>query len=453
MCLVEVPVPARSPEAFNAVLSPAAAARLQRAVHASRPVFAGRKVVNVSSTAHGGGVAELLAALVPLARGAGVDARWMVVGGDEAFYRLTKRLHNRLHGTAGDGGALDEAERAHYEATLAPAADALLELLGPGDLVLLHDPQTVGLAPALRAAGHPVAWRAHIGIDSAGELTKSAWRFLEPYVAAADVCVFSREAYAWDMVAPQRRAVISPSIDPFSAKNRELASGEAPAILRRAGIVLDRPYVLQVSRWDVLKDPNGVIDGFARHVAPSTNADLVLAGPAVDSVADDPEGATVLDHANHLQRTLPPEIGARVHLLRLPMDDPDENALIVNALQRGAAVVVQKSLAEGFGLTVAEAMWKSRPVVASACGGIGDQIEHGRNGLLLDDPRNGAAFGAAVRALLGDRGLARSLGEAARERVRTHFLSDRSLLAYLELLAPLAARTPVIPRTPHAAAR
>lgn len=448
MCLVEVPVPTRSPQAFDAVLAPDAAAELHRAVAAARDAFAGRKIFNINSTAHGGGVAELLAAIVPLARGAGVDARWLVVPGDEAFFRLTKRLHNRLHGSAGDGGPLGEDERRHYEATLAPAAAALLDRLAPGDLVLLHDPQTAGLAPALRAAGHPVVWRAHIGIDSAGELTRSAWSFLEPYVLAADVCVFSRQAYAWDAVPEQRRAIISPSIDPFSPKNRELAHGEAAAILFRAGIALRRPYVLQVSRWDTLKDPSGVIDAFARYVAPFTDAELVLAGPAVDSVADDPESATVLDHAHHLQRRLAPEVRARVHLLRLPMDDPDENALIVNALQRRAAVVVQKSLAEGFGLTVTEAMWKGRPVVGSACGGIRDQIEHGRSGLLLEDPRNGAEFGAAVRALLGDHELARSLGDAARERVRTHFLSDSSLRAYLALLAPLAARTPVVSAQP-----
>ncbi len=467
MCLIDVPLTARSLAAFDDVLPDDAVAHLHTAVAAGREAFAGRKVVNVNSTARGGGVAELLAALLPFARGAGVDARWMVVPGDEAFFRLTKRLHNRLHGSAGDGGPLGAAERELYEAALAPAAEALLGLMVPGDLALLHDPQTAGLAPALRAAGHPVVWRCHVGIDTPGELTRSTWKFLEPYVTAADICVFSRAAYAWDVVAPKRCRVISPTIDPFSEKNAELDDEQTSAILRAAGVLAGDPppadtpilrratadqhaplapedrYVLQVSRWDALKDPAGVVDGFARHVATAGDGHLVLAGPAVDSVADDPEGATVFDHTHALRERLPANVRARVHLLRLPMDDPVENALMVNALQRRAAVVVQKSLAEGFGLTVAEAMWKSRPVVASARGGILDQIEHGRSGILLDDPRDGAAFGRAVRTLLDDERTAAAIGRAGRERVRTHFLSDRSLLAYLGVLAPLAEAAPL----------
>jgi trehalose synthase len=180
----------------------------------------------------------------------------------------------------------------------------------------------------------------------------------------------------------------------------------------------------------------------------------VLAGPAVGSVGDDPEGATVLNHVQDQRLRLQDELRERVHLLGLPMDDPDDNALMVNALQRGAAVVVQKSLAEGFGLTVTEAMWKARPVVASARGGLRDQIHDRRTGLLLHDPRDGAAFGAAVLALLDDEPLAERLGNAARERVRRKFLSDSSLVAYLRVLAPLAARTPLSARrSPRAAAR
>jgi trehalose synthase len=439
---------------FDAILAPAAAQRLHAGVRLAREVFAGRSIVNVNSTARGGGVAELLHAILPLARDAGVDARWLVAGGDAAFFRLTKRLHNRLHGTAGDGGPLDDEARAHYDATLAPAAEELLALLRPGDLVLLHDPQTVGLAPALHAAGHPVVWRAHIGVDSAGELTRTAWAFLAPYVAAADVCVFSRRAFAWDVVPAARRTVVSPSIDPFSTKNRDLSADEVAAVLRRPDIALTRPYVLQCSRWDALKDPAGVVDFFARHVAPRAAVDLVLAGPAVGSVADDPEGATVLDHLQDQWRHLPDDVRERVRLLGLPMDDPDDNALMVNALQRGAAVVVQKSLAEGFGLTATEAMWKARPLVASARGGLRDQVRHRRTGLLLDDPRDGAAFGAAVCELLADEPLARQLGQAARERVRGRYLSNASLLSYLKVLAPLAARTPLSGRrSPRAAAR
>jgi trehalose synthase len=449
MCLSDVPLSPRSLDAFDDVLSPAAARRLHEATAAGRRAFSGRTVYNINSTAHGGGVAELLGALLPFALQAGVDARWLVIQGDEAFFRLTKRLHNRLHGSAGDGGPLGTAQRHCYMETLAPVTEALLDRVRPGDLVLLHDPQTAGLAPPLARAGIPVVWRCHVGIDAPGEIARSAWRFLAPYVLTADVAVFSRPGYAWDVIARDRCAFISPSIDPFSPKNAACDPLPPGTVLRGAivdedaALGADDPYVLQVSRWDGLKDPAGVIDGFARHVAPFTDAHLVYAGPAVDSVADDPEGVAVFDRARALREALPARVRGRIHLARLPMEDPVANALMVNHLQRGAAVVVQKSLAEGFGLTVAEAMWKARPVVASALGGICDQIEHGVSGVLLDDPRDGAAFGLAVRRLLDDADTARELGVAARERIRERFLSDRSLIEYLNLLAPLAARASI----------
>ena len=185
---------------------------------------------------------------------------------------------------------------------------------------------------------------------------------------------------------------------------------------------------MQVSRWDELKDPLGVIRGFAEHVP---EAHLVYAGPAVAAVTDDPEGEQVLRNAQRLRDELPEQARRRLHLACLPMDDPEENAIIVNALQRHARVVVQKSLAEGFGLTVAEAMWKARPVVASRIGGIQDQIEDGTSGVLLDDPHDLAAFGDAVARLLADPDRAERMGDAARERVRNGFLSSRSLLDYL----------------------
>jgi trehalose synthase len=201
--------------------------------------------------------------------------------------------------------------------------------------------------------------------------------------------------------------------------------------------------VLQVSRWDALKDPLGVIRAFAEHVPPSTGAHLVYAGPAVSAVADDPEGARVLHDALALREALPAHQRSRVHLASLPMDDPAENAIIVNALQRHATVVAQKSLAEGFGLTVAEAMWKARPVIASRIGGIQSQIEHGVSGLLLGDPRDLQAFGDAVAALLGDPQRAKSLGENARARVRDQFTSPRSLLDYLGLIQRVLGRSRV----------
>jgi trehalose synthase len=199
--------------------------------------------------------------------------------------------------------------------------------------------------------------------------------------------------------------------------------------------------VVQVSRWDGLKDPVGVIRGFADHVAPHTDAHLVLAGPAAEAVSDDPEGDQVLRDSLLAWEFLPPPVRDRVHLATLPMKDTEENATLVNALQRKAEVVVQKSLAEGFGLTVAEAMWKGRPVVASRIGGIQDQIEDGRTGLLISDPRDLAEYGAAVRSLLDDPERAARMGAAARERVRDYFLGPRHLMQYGELLERLVSPT------------
>ena len=197
------------------------------------------------------------------------------------------------------------------------------------------------------------------------------------------------------------------------------------------------PLVAQVSRWDAMKDMAGVMEGFAAHVDPALGAHLLLVGPAVAGVADDPEAAAVLRDCRGRREALPAAARERVHLACMPMDDPDEQAAVVNALQRHAAVVTQKSLAEGFGLTVAEAMWKARPVVASAVGGIQDQIDDGVDGVLLADPRDLAAFGAAVERLLADPGEARRLGAAARARVVDEFLGDRHLQRWADLLGGL----------------
>jgi trehalose synthase len=245
--------------------------------------------------------------------------------------------------------------------------------------------------------------------------------------------VFSREAFVWDELDAGRRVIIPPSIDVFSPKNAELEPAAIDAVLGSMGL-RGRRYVLQVSRWDALKDPIGVVTGFAEHVAPFTDAHLVCAGPDVTAVTDDPEGAAVYGATCAAWRALPEALRERIHVALLPMDDVAENARIVNALQRGAGVVVQKSLAEGFGLTVAEAMWKSRPVVASRIGGIQDQIDDGVSGLLLDDPRDLRAYGAAVRSLLDDPLRAQAMGRAAHERVRERFLGSHSLVDYLSLI-------------------
>jgi trehalose synthase len=469
----EVYVRSRRVDRFGSILPADRFSAFTAAVEEARMLLDALVVWNVNSTAHGGGVVELLHPLVGYARGAGVDARWVVIEGTSDFFAVTKRIHNRLHGAEGDGGALDDEARRIYERVLARNAEGFVERVRVGDVVILHDPQTAGMVDALRAAGAAVIWRCHVGLDTRNERAQEAWAFLQPYLQHADAYVFSRASFAWEGLDRDRIVVIMPSIDPFAPKNQDLDADTVSAVLRESGIVVggapgaavfrrsdgtpgriercarlvqDRPLapgdavVLQVSRWDLLKDPFGVIVGFAEHVPAETGAHLLYAGPDVEAVADDPEGARVLRESIALRDQLPAAARERVHLATLPMVDEEENATIVNALQRHARIVLQKSLAEGFGLTVSEAMWKARPVVASRIGGIQDQIVHGESGVLLDDPRDLEAYGAVVTDLLAHREGAERLGSAARERVREHFVSVRSLLDYLHVIERVQAR-------------
>jgi trehalose synthase len=465
----DIPISSMGVERFREVLPPERFEAFEHSLEEARGMLEGRVVWNVNSTAKGGGVVELLNPLVAYARGAGVDARWVVIDGTADFFAVTKRIHNHLHGAAGDGLPLDERARRVYEQVRSDNARELTPRVQPGDVVILHDPQTAGLVSALREAGAMVIWRCHVGLDTPNELAREAWRFLAPYLVDAERYVFSRESFAWEGLDRERIVVIAPTIDVFSPKHEDLPHDTVVAVLHAAGIVagdgrpatfrhhdgtpgrverravmvedepltFDTPVVLQVSRWDLLKDPFGVIRGFAEHVAPETGAHLVYAGPAVEAVADDPEGAQVLRESIELRESLPEPQRRRIHFATLPMEDQQENAVMVNALQRHAQVVVQKSLAEGFGLTVAEAMWKARPMVASRIGGIQDQIVHGESGILLDDPRDLAAYGAAVTDLLSDPERAARIGQAARERVRDHFISPNSLLSYIGVLRGL----------------
>jgi trehalose synthase len=471
--LADVTVTPLPPERFEGVLGPDALAAFRRTIARGRELLDGRTFWNVNSTARGGGVAEMLLSLIGYARGAGIDARWVVVPGDAGFFRLTKRLHNRLHGID-DGIPLGPADRELYERWCGASAEALARRVKPRDVVLLHDPQTAGMVPRMLQTGAPVIWRAHIGLDLPNDAAREAWRFLTPYVERAGEWIFSREGYAWESLGRDRLTVIAPSIDAFSPKNQNLSFSGVTAILRAAGLAadhhhrsravferldgsvgqveaaatvieehqlrLDVPLVVQVSRWDRLKDPVGVLAGFVEHVGADEDPHLVLAGPDVTAVADDPEGAEVLAEVEAAWRSLHRADRRRVHLALLPMGDTDENAVIVNSLQRRADVVVQKSLAEGFGLTVAEAMWKGRPVVASDVGGIQDQIEDGRTGRLVA-PQDLAEFGTRVSELLADPHGAERMGAAAQASVRDHFLGPRHLGQYVELLERvLAAR-------------
>ncbi|HWO17105.1 MAG TPA: glycosyltransferase [Solirubrobacterales bacterium] len=439
----------------------------------ARKLFSGRAVWHVNSTHRGGGVAEMLRALLPYVRGVGVDTRWVVLRDGPDFFTITKRLHNNLHGDPGDGGSMGKEERAIYEETLAESARHLTRLLQPGDVVYLHDPQTAGLVPAVRDGGVGVIWRCHIGVDEPNDLVRRAWDFLRPYVEQADAYVFSRPQYVWEGLDVERAWMVPPSVDPFSPKNQEMEPVVVEAILgeiglgphapeaapvftrgdgtpgrveRRAKIHQEEPLpagarlVAQVSRWDRLKDPMGLLECFARHLD-DPGAHLVLAGPSAGAVSDDPEGAGVLEAVADAWRRLPEETRRRAHLAVLPMEDIDENGAMVNAIQRRADVLVQKSLAEGFGMTVAEGMWKARPMVGSRVGGIQDQIVDGESGVLVD-PGDLEGFARAIRELLDDPDRAARLGEAARRRIRESFLGIHRLGQYVDLIAGLGAEEP-----------
>ncbi len=340
-----------------------------------------------------------------------------------------------------------------------------------GDIVILHDPQTAALARIAMPTGVSVVWRCHVGIDDQNVHSERAWTFLRPYIEHVDAFVFSREQFAPPWIPRNRLATIPPSIDPFSAKNeamdpdlvhdvltavglvagrdggRELPftrrDGSAGAISRRVDLlgteplpVASAPIVLQASRWDLMKDMRGVMHGFADLIASDTDAHLVLAGPETSGVADDPEADGVLRACRDDWERFPEALRRRIHLACVPMADGDEAAAIVNAMQRHAAVVVQKSFAEGFGLTVTEAMWKARPVVGSAVGGIVDQVVAGKTGLLVD-PHDPEDYARAVRSLLHDARLARRMGAAGRDRAVAYFLGDRHLEQWAALFEQL----------------
>ena len=334
-----------------------------------------------------------------------------------------------------------------------PNRDALEGRIHRGDIVFLHDPQTAGLARHLIEYGVRVAWRCHVGADRSNAQTEEAWAFLAPYLAECHTFIFSHAAFVPPFLAGKDVWIIEPSIDPLAAKNRPLPRARVMSLLEGIGLLSgpgnshspavvgtlapfapDDSLVVQVSRWDRLKDMAGVMRGFADHVAGRDNVRLALVGPAVEAVEDDPEGDRVLAECIDLWSSLPARAHNVIRLVCLPMADPVANALMVNVVQRHASVVVQKSLQEGFGLTVTEAMWKSRPVVASAVGGIVGQIPPG-TGILLQDPSDLDTFGETLATLLADPAEMASMGRRARRHVRQHFLSDRHLIDYARLLA------------------
>ncbi len=456
--LRDVEVPAHSLARLGRLVGPQRFAALEEAAGATISSLDGATAWNISSTAHGGGVAEMVGLLCSYARDAGANARWIVIDADAEFFGITKRLHNRLHGAAGDAGDLGPKEAAHYSNVLGANCDALDARIHPGDIVFLHDPQTAGLARHLTEYGVRVAWRCHIGADRANAHTEEAWAFLAPHLAECHTFIFSHAAYVPPILAGKDVWIIEPSIDPLAAKNRPLPRARVESLLEGIGLISgpgnsdspavvgtlgpfakDDTLVVQVSRWDRLKDMAGVMRSFADHVAGRDDLRLALVGPAVEAVEDDPEGEGVLAECIDLWSSLPTRAQRAIRLVRLPMADPVANALMVNAVQRHASVVVQKSLQEGFGLTVTEAMWKSRPVLASAVGGIVGQIPPGA-GILLQDPSDLDTFAESLVTLLADPAEMASMGRRARRHVRQHFLSDRHLIDYARVIAHMTGR-------------
>lgn len=372
----------------------------------------GVSVQNINSTAVGGGVAEILSRMVPLLKQLGVDARWDVIKGDEHFFEVTKKFHNALHGVPVE---ITPADRELFlEVNRWNAAE-----LQFGDIVFVHDPQPVALVMERPTRGKHWIWRCHIDFS---QPDRHLWQFLEQYVGRYDAAVFSAPAFGRALPIPQ--AMISPSIDPLSDKNRELKEEEISSVFNRFGIDRSRPVVTQVSRFDYLKDPLGVIKAF-RMARRRVDCQLVLAG---GGATDDPEGPALMQKV-HEEADKEKDI----HVIFLPPSSDIE----INALQRGSTVVLQKSLREGFGLTVAEALWKGRPVIAGAVGGIPLQIAHRYSGILTHSIEGTAQW---IKRLINEPAYARKLGENGREHIKNNFLITRHLKDYLLLFLSMVHR-------------
>lgn len=365
-----------------------------------------RSLLHVNSTRSGGGVAEILNRLIPMFNELGIQARWEVMTGTGLFFKTTKSFHNALQGMEQNITLemYEEYEKVNRENSK--------NLLLDAELVIIHDPQPAALITE-RKKGSKWIWRCHIDISKP---QRKIWNFLKRYVSQYDGAIFSLPSFAQKLAIPQ--FLIYPSIDPLSDKNRELSGEEIEAILKRSGIPNDKPIILQVSRFDRFKDPLGVIEAY-KMVKKYNDCYLVLAG---GGATDDPEGQQVLYDVKNASRE-----DKDIFILDLPPDSHIE----INALQRAATVVLQKSTKEGFGLTVAEAMWKGKPVIGSAVGGIAVQVLYGVTGFTVNSIE-GCAY--RIRYLLNNPAFSAQIGEKAKEYTRRNFLITRHLCDYLALM-------------------
>lgn len=373
----------------------------------------GMRLVHINSTRQGGGVAEILSWMVPLMRDIGIEASWEVISGPPRYYEITKSIHNGLQGMPVQ---LDSEDWALLNNVNTAWAEKHKDILRDADVVIVHDPQPSPLIQFRQNGKSKWIWRAHIDISHPH---RPIWKNLRTIVEKYDASIFSMNAFAQALPHPQY--LVPPSIDPLSEKNCDLSKKEIEKVRKEVGLDSSRPIVLQVSRFDRFKDPLGVIKAYriVRRIAP---IQLILAG---GGAADDPEGDAVYKEVLEA-------IGGDddIHVLLLP---PDAHRLI-NALQRIADIVIQKSTREGFGLTVAEAMWKGKPVIGGDTGGIRLQIINYQTGFLVSTPE-GAAY--RIRFLLDHRRRLERMGNIAREFVRENFLLNRHLREYLTLIFAL----------------
>jgi len=370
----------------------------------------GKMMQHINSTAVGGGVAEILTRMIPLLKQLGVETRWDVIKGDEKFFAITKAFHNALHGVSvefkkDDFEYFTEVNRMNSE-----------EMTFDGDMIFVHDPQPVCLIEKKNKTNKKWAWRCHIDFTNP---QKDVMSFLETYINRYDSSVFSAPAFSRKLKIPQ--ILIAPSIDPLSDKNRELPDETIKKIVEQYGIDMSRPIVSQISRFDYLKDPVGVVEVYKK-VKKYSDCQLVLAG---GGATDDPEGMQVLEEVKEAAAG-----DKDIHILFLPPSSDIE----INALQRASTVVLQKSLKEGFGLTVAEALWKGKPVIAGAVGGIPLQIKHQYSGILTYTI-DGTAF--YLKQLLNEPTFAKELGINGKNHIKENFLITRHLRDYLLLFLSL----------------
>ncbi len=452
---------------------------------ATQPIASlnGSTIWMINSTAIGGGVAEMLPSQMRILRELGVSIEWLVLdANDPNFFDLTKRIHNAIHGS-GDG-KFTETDREVFEATNTANLSDALELIKDGDIVVVHDPQPMPLAAMIKKQRNvAIVWRCHIGLEEDTAITDAVWNFLSPYTDDYDHFVFSLPSYVPKSLK-EKTSIIPPAIDPLSHKNRALQLHKNVGILYQSGILDDhkailynrynhlvrrvmpdgsfgspnqhnslhliyRTFVTEISRWDRLKGFKELMQAFIKmkkdnreHGDPESleykrikMTLLVLAGPDPAFVSDDPEGEAVLKELTAQYQSVDPEMQNDIAILLMPLDNPKENALIVNALQRSSTIIVQNSIQEGFGLTATEAMWKRKPVLVSGAAGLKFQVEHDKNGKINEDPTDIGKLAETLAYMLNHPKERDKWGFNGQLRVIQNFTLFSQLISWLEVLS------------------